>query len=427
MKKIVILVTFILVGYSHVNAQFTKGIVGQTNWLRNWTDFKPTNTMYKQPTNIITGEISTNTTLNKRYTYQLIGKVYVTNGAILTIEPGTVIRGDKQSSATLVISKGSKLIAKGTATDPIVFTSNNNDFERKPGDWGGIVILGDAPINKIGGEGVIDYSFNTTHSKYGGANIEDSSGLLSYVRIEFAGLLAEKNPLIGGLTLAGVGNKTKIENVQISFSSHGAVHGIGGNLKLHNLISYRSVDDDFYFSQGVHCKISNSLAVRHPYSSSNEGSRCFDIESYDTAQNADFSRAFSKVVASNITMVNTEDNDQGLIKEAIKVKENTSFTIENSVVSGFSSVLLLDKKIKLSDENLSKIHFKKMLINACKKTFEGEADKSAASESNLNSHFLTAANEIDIKNDSIENTFTQINFKEEVDFRLKNKTVVAEN
>ena len=427
MKKIAILITLILVGYSQVNAQYTKGIYGQSNWLRNWTEFKPTNTVYNAPTNILTGNITANTTLYKKYTYQLVGQVYVTNNAILSIEPGTVIRGDKQSIGTLIITKGAKLMARGSATDPIVFTSNNNDYERKPGDWGGIVILGDAPINKIGGESIIDYSFNTMMAKYGGANAEDNSGIMTYVRIEFAGKQADQNKILGGLTLAGVGNKTKIESVQVSFSSHGSFQGLGGSVRLNNLVSFRSVDDDFYFSQGIDCKIANSLAVRHPYSSSNEGSRCFEVESYDIPQNADFGKPFSKVVASNVTMVNTEDNDQGLIKEAVKIRENTAFTLDNSVVSGFSSVVLFDKKISATAADFSKIHLKKLLINGCKKTFEGEMDKSSSFETAANSHYLTAANKIDVKNDSIENTFTQVNFREEVDFRLKNKTVVAEN
>ena len=427
MKKIGILITLILVGYTQVYAQFTKGISGDSNWLRNWTDFKPTNTVYNAPTNILTGIISTNTTLYKKYTYQLVGQVYVTNNAVLNIESGTVIRGDKQSTGTLIITKGAKLVARGSATDPIVFTSNNNDYERKPGDWGGIVILGDAPINKIGGEAMIDYSFNTLYAKYGGANIEDNSGMMSYVRIEFAGKQADKNKILGGLTMAGVGNKTKIENVQVSFSSHGSFQGLGGTVRLNNLVSYRSIDDDFYFSQGINCRLTNSLAVRHPYSSSNNGSSCFEVESYDIPQNVDFSKPFTKVVASNITMVNTEDNNQGLVKEAIMIRENAAFTLDNSVVSGFSSVVLFDKKIYMKAADLSKIKLKKLLINGCKKTFEGEDNKSTSYETAANVYFMNVANQNEVKNDTNENVFIQSSLREEVDFRLKNKTVVAEN
>lgn len=424
MKKTAILISLFIIAYSQVNAQYAKGIYGQNNWLRNWTEFKPKSSTYNSPTNILTGLISTNTTLYKRYTYQLVGQVYVTNNAILSIEPGTVIRGDK--AGTLIITKGAKLMAKGLATDPIVFTSNNNDVERKPGDWGGIVILGDAPINKMGSEGVIDYTFNPMLSKYGGANKEDNSGVMSFVRIEFAGKLADQNKVLGGLALAGVGNKTKLEYIQISYSSHSSFQAVGGTLQLNNLVSFRSVDNDFYFTQGTDSKISNSLAVRHPYSSSNEGSRCFEVESYDIPQNADFTKPFSKVVASNITMVNAEENDQGLIKEAIKVKENTFFTLDNSIVFGFSSVVLFDKKINKTAADFSKIELKKLLISACSKTFESELDKSPSFEAIANGYYMTAANEIDIKNDTIE-MFTQSNFREEVDFRLKNKTVVAKN
>lgn len=118
----------------------------------------------------------------KKGTYLLKGWVYIANGAELTIEPGTVIKGDKQTKATLIAERGGKLIAKGTATEPIVFTSEQAVGSRKPGDWGGVILCGNARNNQ--GDQQIEGGPRTKH---GGSNDADNSGVLSYVRIEFAG------------------------------------------------------------------------------------------------------------------------------------------------------------------------------------------------------------------------------------------------
>ena len=115
-------------------------------------------------------------------TYVLKGWVYIANGAQLTIEPGTVIKGDKTTMASLIVEKGGKLIAQGTASEPIVFTSNQAKGSRKPGDWGGVIICGQARNNQD------DMQIEGgPRSHHGGSNDADNSGVLSYVRIEFAG------------------------------------------------------------------------------------------------------------------------------------------------------------------------------------------------------------------------------------------------
>ena len=175
----------LLIATIFVQAQQVKGIYGDSNWFTNWTNFRPATTEYRTSTQILTGIISSNMTLSRTNTYQLVGVVYVTNKAILTIESGTVIRGDKESCGTLVITKGCKIMAEGNETAPIIFTSNNNVSDRRPGDWGGIIILGDAPINRIGGVGYLDLNLIPEVSYYGGNNEDDNSGILKYVRIEY--------------------------------------------------------------------------------------------------------------------------------------------------------------------------------------------------------------------------------------------------
>ena len=310
-----------------INAQEMKGIIGANNWMENWTNFKPTATEYPETTNILSGTIDTNITLYKKNTYRLIGVVYVTNNAVLTIEPGTIIRGDVESCGTLVISKGSKIMAQGEQTDPIIFTSNREISARKPGDWGGIIIMGEAPINKIGGVGFLDFNLDPTVNQYGGQNQDSDSGILKYVRIEFSGRKLNAIKELNGLSLAGVGRKTKFNFIQISYSNDDSYECYGGDVNFENIISFKATDDDFDFTQGVQCIISNSLAIRYPFSSDVSGSRCFEIDSFDKIENADIEKKLTNVTAANITLVNLEENNQGLVREAIYVKDKSHFTL----------------------------------------------------------------------------------------------------
>jgi hypothetical protein len=125
------------------------GAFGSTDWTAGWSNWTPQTTVYPATTDIIpAGDITVNTTLSASKVYLLNGWVYVKAGATLTIEAGTVIRGDKSNKGSLIIEKGAKIIAEGTADHPIVFTSNQNAGSRSFGDWGGIIVLGNAKVNK---------------------------------------------------------------------------------------------------------------------------------------------------------------------------------------------------------------------------------------------------------------------------------------
>ena len=178
MKTITQIVWILFFGVFSVNAQQDKGITGSNNWLNNWTEFKPNKVDYGQANQILAGNISVNTKLFKKNVYILQGSVFVTNNATLTIEPGTVIIGDYESSASLIITKGATIIAEGLETDPIVFTSNRSS--RKAGDWGGIVILGDAPTNKFGNASSVNFDLDTSLTSYGGSNVSSNSGIWNF-------------------------------------------------------------------------------------------------------------------------------------------------------------------------------------------------------------------------------------------------------
>ena len=181
----------------------------------------------------------------KKGTYLLKGWVYVAAGSELTIEPGTIIKGDKQTMAALIVERGGKLIAQGTETAPIVFTSEEAKGQRRPGDWGGLILCGKAPHNA--GEAQIEGGPRTKH---GGNDAHDNSGVLSYVRVEFAGYPFEKDKEINGVTFGSVGDGTKIDHVQVSYSNDDSFEWFGGTVNCKNLIAYRGWDDDFDTDNG---------------------------------------------------------------------------------------------------------------------------------------------------------------------------------
>lgn len=421
MKKTVLIIINLISLFS-LNAQKNNGITGTENWFNNWTDFKPKIAEYNESTHILSGIIDVNTTLYKKNTYLLMNVVYVTNNATLTIEPGTIIRGDFDTCGTLVVAQGSKIIAEGTVTDPIVFTSNKNASERKPGDWGGLVILGDAPVNKYGGIGTLDFNLNPKYNVYGGHNAESNSGILKYLRIEFSGRKLNALKELNGLSLAGVGNKTKIDYIQISFSNDDSFESYGGDVKLNNLISFRATDDDFDFTQGTQCVINNSIAIRYPFSSDVSRSRCFEIDSYDKVENYDLDRKLTKIVATNMTLINNEDNNQGLVKEAIYIKNDSFFEITNSIISGFKQFVLLDDKIFLNESNLKKIKLQNIMLNDCKSVVELESEKS-----NKQMEEWIANDSFDIKISQINRVdlFHESDIKKNPDFRLKENSTIT--
>lgn len=369
MKNYAPTIALLLLVYCNGNAQQEKGIIGFNSWLNNWTEFKPNKTEYNEPNQIITGTISVDSKLYKKNVYLLLGNVYVTNKAKLTIEPGTVIIGDSESKSALIVAKGASIIAEGTETDPIIFTSNKS--VRKAGDWGGILLLGDAPTNKFGSTSSVNLDLDVAFASFGGVNPNSNSGILRYVRIEFAGAKVKGLGNFDSLFLGGVGNQTVIENVMISYSGGNSVAAFGGELNLNKLVSFKSSSNDFKFNYGTQVNIKNSLAIRVSYLLSSSGSRCLFARSYDKKEEVDFTKKGTSVTATNLTFVNNSQNiksdiDQGLVREAVYVAENASVDFKRSVISGFNPAVVLDEKISVNDESLKKLKFQEMYFNLCK-------------------------------------------------------------
>ncbi|MBN8863064.1 MAG: hypothetical protein J0H92_06820 [Sphingobacteriales bacterium] len=208
---------------------------------------------------IITGQITENVTLPKGK-YMLKGYVYVSNRAVLTLAAGSVIVSDTVSKGALIVERNSRLYAEGTAAEPIVFTSGKKPGDRKPGDWGGIILLGNAPTNHATTP-TIEGGVN---AQYGGSIAADNSGSLKYVRIEFAGIASDPGSEINGLTLGGVGSGTTLENIQVSFGNDDAYEFFGGTVNAKNLVAFATADDDFDFDNGYSGRIQFAVSCRKP-------------------------------------------------------------------------------------------------------------------------------------------------------------------
>jgi hypothetical protein len=423
---------FLLI-FGNMSAQQEKGIVGTNNWLNNWTEFSPSRQDNGEATQILTGNIAKNTELSKKYTYLLLGSVFVTNNATLTIEPGTVIIGDYDSKASLTITNGSSIIANGLETDPIVFTSNRS--VKKAGDWGGIIILGNGPTNKFGLGTAASFYTNLDPASYananfGGDNIDNNSGILRYVRIEYAGKRTKTDSNSTALLLAGVGKKTILENIMISYSSGDSYTVWGGGINLTKAVSYRANGNDFKFNYGTQSELFNSIAVRSPYISSRNGSRCLQATSYEKREEVDFSKKGTSVVVKNVTLINDSQNLQndiqmGLVKEAVYIGDNTKFNMNRSVISGFNPAVFLGDKIQVNYDNLVNIELTSMYFNNCNGNIFVEYNKN--NEDLENWYGNTGFSNVYSKSDNSE-TFIDLNNEKRPDFRLRiNKIMASKN
>ncbi|MEZ4403578.1 MAG: hypothetical protein R3B06_26375 [Kofleriaceae bacterium] len=196
----------------------------------------------------VTGEITSNTTWTADHIYVLKTHIFVRSGT-LTIEAGTRVEGDNGSS--IVITNGAKIDVQGTAAAPVVMTSSQPVGSRNPGDWGGLVLLGTAPINVTGGTSQIEgFPAGTSGTGYGGTNAAYDCGKLNYLRIEFAGFELAPNNELNGLTVGACGTATQIDHVQVHKGSDDGIEVFGGDVNLKHLVITQSLDDGLDWDYG---------------------------------------------------------------------------------------------------------------------------------------------------------------------------------
>lgn len=287
---------------------------------------------------VLKGDLSTQTlTADKKYLLE--GIVFVRDGQTLTIQPGTVVAGEKRSKGTLVVDRGGKLVAKGTPEKPIIFTSNQAVGDRDRGDWGGLVLLGKANVN-LESPSIEGIEGNIT---YGGTDDNDSSGELEYVRCEFAGIELTPNNETNGITLGGVGRATKFENIQVTYGGDDGIEWFGGSVNGKYLIVFGTWDDCFDIDNGFSGNLQFGLSVRYPSYADQSDSNAFE---WDTDGQNNLERAKTTATVSNFTVLGPSIDGNSYssnFKYGTDLRRNVAASLYNSVVVGFPTALRLNQ------------------------------------------------------------------------------------
>ena len=341
-------------------------------WTDSWTEYDPQNKTYPTPTVTISSEITTNTTWTTGTTYSLAGQIYVKNNATLTIQPGVIIRSTA-AGAGLFVTKGAKLIAEGTATSPIVFTSGYSEGNRNRGDWGGVILMGKGSYNINSGINNIEGIAPTADTQYGGGatpDDNDNSGSLKYVRIEFAGYTygaAGSNTEINGLTLGAVGKGTTIDYVQVSYANDDSFEWFGGAVNCSHLVAYRGLDDDFDTDNGFSGSVQFCLAIKEPAIADSSDSNCFESDNNSTSTAG---TKFTSGIFSNCTLIGptyrtTLPNGGTLAvrhRRGAHLRRNTQLQVFNSIFMDFVDGLVVDGTTTITNATNNTLKFKSNII-----------------------------------------------------------------
>ncbi|MDG1730183.1 MAG: hypothetical protein P8K68_14580 [Algibacter sp.] len=261
----------------------------------------------------VTGAITSNTTWTNDKVYELNQKVVVDGGATLTIEAGTIIKGKPGTgslASALIVARGSKINAVGTATNPIIFTSTSDNIvpgetagtnldESNRGLWGGLIILGNAPgsfkgdLLEVQIEGI---PADDTFGLYGGTVADDDSGIIKYVSIRHGGALIGEGNEINGLTLGGVGNKTVIDHVEVVANVDDGVEFFGGTVNASNLLVWAAGDDAIDIDQAYSGTIDNAVVVLGEASD-----HAFEIDGPEGTATDSFILQNATIIGNNVT------------------------------------------------------------------------------------------------------------------------------
>ena len=303
----------------------------------------------------VTGVITANTTWTADKIYKLKGFVRVGNdptvtdvpaknsGPTLTIQPGTVIYGEKATKGTLIIQRGAKIIAEGTATSPIVFTSESAVGTKEPGDWGGLVICGRASNNQPGGVFELEGGYKAFSGGGTSPDNADNSGSLKYVRIEYAGVPVNPNQEINSLTLGAVGSETTIEYVMCTYGLDDSFEWFGGTVNAKYLIAYKGLDDDFDVDFGFSGFVQFGLGVRGATLADQSGSNGFEVDNNGQGSDA---VPFTSGTFSNITIIGPKATRETPIslqfQSAAQLRRNNKLKIHNSFFTGYPNGIFID-------------------------------------------------------------------------------------
>ncbi len=280
---------------------------------------------------VVDSEVTGDTTWTCDRIYSIRGLIYVRAPFVLTIEAGTLVLGEQVAGADpngsgLVIERGARLEASGTAIDPIVFTSGANGRTR--GDWAGVILLGAAPIN-VGEQTTFEgLDPDDTRHEYGGDDVNHDCGTVRYVRIEFAGRRLSADKEINGLSLAACGSSTAVDFVQVHMGNDDGVELFGGTTDIRHVVITRPRDDGLDWDQGWQGR--GQFIIIQQDNDATVGERGIEADNLDGMPNA-FPRSFARL--SQLTLVGSNADGGG--QTGIVLRRGTHAVLQNAIVMGF--------------------------------------------------------------------------------------------
>ena len=288
-----------------------------STFVANAADFKGT---------ITDGEVI----LDASKVYKLTGKIQVNNNATLTIPAGTVIEGTGGTASYIAVAQGGKINVNGTATKPVVMTSGKTT--KAGGDWGGLVICGKAPINRISG-GASTAQSEVGDLTYGGTVSNDNSGSIKYFRIDYAGALFNADKEFNGLSLFGVGSGTTISYVQLIHGSDDGVEFFGGTVNTDHIISIGNEDDQFDWTEGW----SGTNTDWYGRLDFGKGNRGIEADNYEFGFG---NTPIANPSITNLTLIgpgSTANTTAFAENQAMKLRRGTKGIFTNVVIKGWAT------------------------------------------------------------------------------------------
>lgn len=352
-------------------------------------------------TDTLTGTITSDLSLDASKSYVVNGQVYVKNNATLTIPAGTTVMfskvDDAANKSSLIISQGSKININGTADKPVVFTSAA--ATKAAGDWGALVILGKAATNT--GTGYAEGLAQSDDTKYGGTANDDNSGVITYLRLEYAGGINDdaenewKVDKVSGLVLASVGAGTVINHVMVSHSRDDGYQFVGGTVNATHLIAFNNGDDDFDFDLGYTGKLQYLIGYRTKLDSEH-ALRANGFESYND-EVPTLNAPLTRPVVSNMTIIGPAGmgTDGNHLNQGVYIRKGTRFVIQNSIVAEYpmGALMVCNKTRPVLLNNTGSL-FKYNIVHSdsASRTFSWDKDYAVFGDDQLKAFALNDVN-----------------------------------
>ena len=277
----------------------------------------------------LSGNLTSNLTLQSGIEYTLTGALFVKSGATLTIEAGVTVEAlAGGTDVYIIVERGGRIVADGTAASPITFTSSATNPQA--GDWGGLIVNGNAPLSRQSGSDSNAATEVNNTIFFGGSDASDNSGILNYIRLEYTGARIDDESEHNGLTLNGVGNGTTISNIAIFNGDDDAIEFFGGTVNASNILVVNAKDDMFDFTQGYTGTCTNLYGVREAsYTAVTSDPRGVEADgNLDGNSPTDINQSVFTI--NGMTIINNGNGVQ--MSDAIKVRRGATATITNAYV-----------------------------------------------------------------------------------------------